>query len=92
MRLRRSDLKEELHKVGLADTPMCACNTDLEDAELYILHCRLHQHARDSLIDSLNTNIFDLEVKDLLFGYMDLSVKGNKLLYETVQYYTGRFM
>ena len=53
MRLRRSNIKEELHEVGLADTPMCACNADLEDAEHYFLQCKLHQHVRNSMIDTM---------------------------------------
>jgi hypothetical protein len=33
MTMKRSDLKEELYEINLAQSPMCECNNGIEDAE-----------------------------------------------------------
>ena len=35
MRLRHSDLNEDLFLVNLAETPVCRCNNSIEDASLF---------------------------------------------------------
>ena len=40
MRLRNSDLREDLFAINLSDTPMCQCGDDIEDAEHFFQDCK----------------------------------------------------
>ena len=90
MRLRRSNLREELYEVNLADSPSCRCGYHLEDAEHYLKDCPLYNNTR--LLLNIDLRVYSTE--ELLEGSSDLSSKENFELFKEVQNYitrTGRF-
>ena len=46
-------LREDAFRTGTSDTPICECGLDMESAEHFLLHCTIHQEARNELQLSL---------------------------------------
>ena len=87
MRLQNSNLKEDLFDRNMETSPMCACNTEIEDAEHYLITCPNYEEQRNWIQDTLGWDIFDLDVEELLFGSNKLSEKENEVLFDAVQHY-----
>ena len=49
LRLRCSDLNEDLHAINLADSPICSCGQEIEDAEHFLKDCHLYNQHRQNL-------------------------------------------
>ena len=52
-------LRDDSHRTGAADSPVCKCGFERESAEHFLLRCVRFQDARNKLIDTVN-EIFDL--------------------------------
>ena len=56
-------LRDDSHRTGTADSPVCECGSEKESAEHFLLlRCIRFQDARNKLIDSVN-EIFDLSAR-----------------------------
>ena len=67
LRLRCSNLAEDLYNINVKDSPLCECRRDLEDAEHFILECPRYQHVRDHL-KTRYMDIFQYNIETLLHG------------------------
>jgi len=56
-------LKEDAHRTGLSDTPVCECGNDRESAEHYLLHCTRYHEARSEPRDAVD-NILESVKKE----------------------------
>ena len=63
----------------------CSCNTEIEDAEHYLLTCPLYEDQRNWFRDTMGWDIFELEIEELLHGGNKLSEKDNH--HEIVQHF-----
>ena len=52
-------LRDDSHRTGMSDTPVCACGLERETAEHYLLYCSRFEEARNRLKDAL------LDISDL---------------------------
>ena len=52
-------LRDDSHRTGTSDTPVCACGLERETAEHYLLYCNRFEEARNRLKDAL------LDISDL---------------------------
>ena len=57
-----SDLKEDLYNKKLADSAMCRCGDQIEDAEPYLIYSTNYQEFRDNSTDALGFNIFEHDI------------------------------
>ena len=79
LRLRCSDLSEDLYNVNIKDTPMCMCGQAVEDAEHYLLECTRYQGIRR------RTNIHLFDIDTLLFGDNNITEDENVFIFKLVQ-------
>ena len=94
MRLRRSNLKEELYEVGLAESPTCACGHNIEDAEHFFQDCILYRNERTHIHTTLGIDLRRYQTEDLLEGEINGTNEDNLWLFHAVQEYiklTKRF-
>ena len=94
MRVGCSNLNEDLYQRNLNDTPLCDCGPDMEDTEHFILKCPKYEEIRNHIRDATETDIFELDIDQLIFGTAGESDKTNTERFELVQYYitlTRRF-
>jgi hypothetical protein len=84
LRLRCSNLQEDLYNINLADTPMCNCGTAIEDAEHYLKECSNYQELRDELAETY-PNWHNVEIETMLYGDLNLDEKSNRTIFEVVQ-------
>ena len=47
-------LREDSHRTGTADSPVCECGFDTESAEHFLLYCKRFEQARNELQDTLD--------------------------------------
>jgi len=47
-------LREDSHRTGTADSPVCERGFDTESAEHFLLHCKRFEEARNELQDMLD--------------------------------------
>ena len=90
LRLRCSDLREDLFQINLADTPQCSCGQAIEDAEHFLSECHLYTDIRHNL----PINLQHYETEELLMGNELRSRKHNERIFKAVQTFirqTGRF-
>ena len=52
-------LRDDAHRIGISDTPVCECGTERQSADHFLLHCNRHQDARNKLKNVVE-NIMDL--------------------------------
>ena len=94
MRLRCSNLKEDLYNVNLAESPLCRCNMALEDAEHYLKDCIIYAADRRQVLIKHGIDLRVFETEEMLEGDPSLDEDSNIRLFTAVQYYirmTGRF-
>ena len=94
MRLRRSDLREELFEVNLAESPICECGEEIEDSEHYLKDCRLYNIQRTAILDTYGIDFRAYQTEDLLEGNPNDTNEDNIWLFHAVQEYikkTKRF-
>ena len=46
-------LRDDSHRTGTADTPVCECGLERETVEHFLLHCSRFHEARNKLTDTL---------------------------------------
>jgi len=47
-------LREDSHRTGTADSPVCECGFDTESAEHFLLHYKRFEEARNELQNTLD--------------------------------------
>ena len=80
LRLRCSDLNEELHRINLAESPLCSCGDAIEDAEHFLQDCRQYTEIRNKL----ETNLQHYDIEELLMGNPLRSLKQNEKMFKAV--------
>ena len=94
IRVKCSNLLEDLYDRQLSDTPMCDCGAEIEDAEHFFYRCNKYNHLREHIHDVTNKDIFELDIEELTYGNPNKSDEANAETFEIVQLYitlTGRF-
>jgi len=74
-------LRDDSHRTGTADSPVCECGSERKSAEHFLLRCIRFQDAKNKLIDTVN-EISDLSARkrrlqlsqDLLLAPMSVGV------------------
>lgn len=98
-------LNLDLHHRGLSDSPLCACQLDVESYAHFFLHCPAHGRARGKLLGAIATlfneigiNFFRLQAEaklhHLIYGFQREFSPKNYLLFPLVLDFikeTGRF-
>ena len=90
MRLRCSNLNEDLHSVNLAESPMCRCGEEIEDAEHFLMDCALYREERRNL----EVDLRHYDTEELLMGNPHLTQKQNEKMFSQVHKFintSGRF-
>ena len=78
-----SNLKSDLYEKHLCPSPMCSCNTAVEDAAHYFFHCPSFAESRIVLFQA--TQAFHPSNMDkLLFGDASISDQQNSVLFSAV--------
>ena len=85
MRLRRSDLKEDLFEVNLAESPLCECKEAIEDAEHYLKDCELYKTERTKIKDTYGIDFKQYHTEDLLEGNPRDTYEDNLWRFHAVQ-------
>ena len=88
-----SDLHHDLFRNHLRLDPFCPCSTEFEDAEHYMLRCKIYENQRIVLFNSLR-EFLPINIEILLFGSPNLDLPQNSKIFLAVQDYikrTGRF-
>ena len=75
MRLRNSDLREDLFAINLAETPICECGNGIEDAEHFFQDCTQYNIHRAKTYLKFNVDLREYEVEDLLEGNQEWTYK-----------------
>ena len=93
LRVRFSPLGEHKFRHNFESlSPICTCNTGIEDNEHFLLHCPLYDQMRNDLFDQLS-EIPGLELDNLnsealcellLFGNLRFNNIANKLILEAI--------
>ena len=94
MRVGCSNLNEDLYQRNLSDIPLCDCGHEIEDMEHFLLKCTKYEEMRNHIRDATETDLFDLDIDQLIFGTKDESDDTNTECFELIQYYitlTRRF-
>ena len=81
LRLRRSDLNEEMFEVNLINTPWCDCGEDIEDAEHFLTKCRRYNDIRKELA----IDVRQYSTEELLKGNTAFEEKENEKIFKEVQ-------
>ena len=68
MRLRCSNLLEDLFNVKLAESPLCKCIMALEDAEHYLKDCVIYAVNRRQVLVKHGVNLRVHETEEMLEG------------------------
>lgn len=91
IRLGLSPLKYHLHKIKVAESPICDyCNYEIENPEHYFLNCPLHATARAKLLSSLieiipSENISTVNLlTTIIQGHPSLNLETNRQIFEAV--------
>ena len=90
IRLRKSDLKEELFEVGLAESPMCECGNGIEDADHFFKECQRHNEARQHIENTLGIYFRNYQTEDILEGETAGTDEDNLWLFHAAQKYIER--
>ena len=93
IRNKCSNLNSDLFYNHLSLDPYCACLTECEDAEHYLLRCKKIENQRVILFNSTR-NFHPLNIDILLFGNSILSYEQNMIIVNAVHEFikqTGRF-
>jgi len=77
--------RDDSHRTGAADSPVCECGSEREYAEHFLIRCIRFQDARNKLIHTVN-EIFDLSArkrrlqlsKNLLLAPISVGVTRNE--------------
>ena len=85
LRLKMSNLKQDLLNRHLTYDPSCCCGSRSETAKHYILHCPLYTNFRATTIHTLPPPQQHLQT--LLFGDRTLSNEDNIIIFNAVQSY-----
>jgi len=63
-------LREDSHRTGTADSPVCECGFDTESAEQFLLHCSRFQESQNKLQDTLGLGRFGFfKFRSIRFGF-----------------------
>jgi hypothetical protein len=65
LRLRCSNLNEDLYNVNLNETPLCKCGEALEDAEHFLIECPNYEELREELAETY-PNWYFMDIDTLL--------------------------
>ena len=93
LRLQFSHLNEHKFRHGFSDTinPMCACGTETETTEHFLLHCQFYSTQRLELFENLEKvepNFLSLSAKNqvliLLYGSRTISENLNQEILKNV--------
>ena len=94
LRVGNSDLRANLHKRSLSDTPKCHCGEE-ETTQHYLLDCELYRDAHEELLRDVATVRLEApSVRDLLHSTNFLQKEANQEIFLAVQHYikaTRRF-
>ena len=89
MRLRNSDLNEDLYIINLTETPECACGYGVEDYEHFLKDCIRYNNIRRRVWEKFYIDFQPYEVEELLEGDHNKDDDENRLLFQAVQWYIG---
>ena len=79
-----SNLKSDLYEKHLCPSPICSCNTAVEDAAHYFFHCPSFAESRMVLFQATQA-FHPLNIDKLLFGDASISNQQNSVLFSAVQ-------
>ena len=87
-------LRDDSHRAGTSDSPLCESCSVNETAEHFLLHCSLYRQARNNMMDYLKDTGVYSELKgrlsestllaNITCDYNSLSKKDNKILKEAL--------
>ena len=83
LRMNCSNLKNDLFKLHVADSPSCSCTNPIEDATHYFLECPLYTDQRVNLIADLS-QITEVDVDVILHGKEELPFENNIKIFQAV--------
>jgi hypothetical protein len=86
MRVKNSNLNENLHRIGLAPTPLCPCGNANESTRHYLLECDLYKNARKMTIDKIEYHS-EVNTDLLLYGDAERTLEENIQIFKHVQNY-----
>ena len=93
IRMGCSQLNHDMHKIGIVNSPACACGAQVENSYHYFFECGKYMAERDILhLQILSLAPFTLQT--LLFGHPKCTKSENRSIFEITQTYiltTGRF-
>jgi hypothetical protein len=84
IRLKCSDLKEDLARLHLTDYMSCTCGAERESSEHFLFECTLYNINRQQMLDTLPSNI-TININTLMYGDPSLSNTTNTQIMKSVQ-------
>ena len=94
MRLRNSDLNEDLYEINLSDTPECRCGEGIEDADHFLRECKTYLMQRAQIYLKYGINLTTFDAEERLEGNPEMTDEYNTNLFEAVHTFienSGRF-
>ena len=83
LRMNCSNLKNDLFKLHVADSPSCSCTSPFEDAKHYFLECPLYTDQRINLFADLS-QITEVAMDVILHGKEELLFEDNIKMLQAV--------
>jgi len=93
LRMKCSNLRSDLFKLHVIDSPQCLCMTGIEDSFHYFFECPLYNQERVRLFNKIQP-ICNISIDTLLFGNELLSFEENIEIFKYIETYiheTERF-
>ena len=93
LRMGCSQLNQDMHRIGIANSPACACGAQIENAFHYFFECGKYIAERDILHFKI-ISMAPFTLHTLLFGNPKCTKAENRIIFESTQMFiltTSRF-
>ena len=84
LRLKNSDLNENLFSITLVESPNCMCGAEKESIKHYLLECPRYEELRNELFKKIDF-VQSISEKELLDGDREFNSEKNKIIILDVQ-------